>query len=160
MPVVKKYLGKLSAALREDSETIRILKSDGGLTSLDVAGRSPVSILMSGPAGGVRGVADAICSGTEYKNLITLDMGGTSTDCAVIYQGNPKLRRETIIDELRVRSPAIDVKSVGAGGGSIATFVDLTETLRVGPESAGAEPAQLVTAKAASNQPSQMPTSC
>ena len=140
MPVVKKYLGKLSAALREDSETIRILKSDGGLTSLEVAGRSPVSILMSGPAGGVRGVADAICSGTEYKNLITLDMGGTSTDCAVIYQGNPKLRRETIIDELRVRSPAIDVKSVGAGGGSIATFVDLTETLRVGPESAGAEP--------------------
>ena len=140
MPVVKNYLGKLTKALKEDSDTIRILKSDGGLTSLEVAGQSPVSILMSGPAGGVQGVADAISKTTKYKNLITLDMGGTSTDCAVIYEGQPNLRRETIIDELRVRSPAIDVKSVGAGGGSIATYMELTETLRVGPESAGAEP--------------------
>jgi 5-oxoprolinase (ATP-hydrolysing) len=140
MPVVKNYLGKLTNALKEDSDVIRILKSDGGLTSLDVAGQSPVSILMSGPAGGVQGVADAISKGTKHKNLITLDMGGTSTDCAVIHQGQPRLRRETIIEELRVRSPAIDVKSVGAGGGSIATYMELTETLRVGPESAGAEP--------------------
>jgi 5-oxoprolinase (ATP-hydrolysing) len=140
MPVVKNYLGKLTNALKEDSGTIRILKSDGGLTSLDVAGQSPVSILMSGPAGGVQGVADAISKSTKFKNLITLDMGGTSTDCAVIHEGQPRLRRETIIDELRVRSPAIDVKSVGAGGGSIATYMELTETLRVGPESAGAQP--------------------
>lgn len=140
MPVVKNYLGKLTNALKEDSETIRILKSDGGLTSLNVAGQSPVSILMSGPAGGVQGVADAISKSTKHKNLITLDMGGTSTDCAVIHDGQPRLRRETIIEELRVRSPAIDVKSVGAGGGSIATYMELTETLRVGPESAGAEP--------------------
>lgn len=140
MPIVKKYLGKLSSTLKSDSETIRILKSDGGLTSLEIAGEFPVSILMSGPAGGVKGVADAVCQHTPYKNLITLDMGGTSTDCAVIHQGSPRLRRETIIDELRVRSPAIDVKTVGAGGGSIATYMDLTETLRVGPESSGAEP--------------------
>lgn len=140
MPIVKKYLGNLAATLKDDSETIRILKSDGGLTSLEVAGEFPVSILMSGPAGGVKGVADAVCQHTPYKNLITLDMGGTSTDCAVIHQGNPNLRRETIVDELRVRSPAIDVKTVGAGGGSIATYMDLTETLRVGPESSGAEP--------------------
>lgn len=140
MPVMKNYLGKLTNALKEDSETIRILKSDGGLTNLNVAGQSPVSILMSGPAGGVQGVADAISKSTKHKNLITLDMGGTSTDCAVIHEGQPRLRRETIIEELRVRSPAIDVKSVGAGGGSIATYMELTETLRVGPESAGAEP--------------------
>jgi 5-oxoprolinase (ATP-hydrolysing) len=140
MPIVKKYLGNLASTLKADSETIRILKSDGGLTSLEVAGEFPVSILMSGPAGGVKGVADAVSQHTPYKNLITLDMGGTSTDCAVIHQGTPRLRRETIIDELRVRSPAIDVKTVGAGGGSIATYMELTETLRVGPESAGAEP--------------------
>lgn len=140
MPIVKKYLGSLASTLKADSETIRILKSDGGLTSLEVAGEFPVSILMSGPAGGVKGVADAVSQHTPYKNLITLDMGGTSTDCAVIHQGTPRLRRETIIDELRVRSPAIDVKTVGAGGGSIATYMELTETLRVGPESAGAEP--------------------
>ena len=140
MPVMKTYLGKLTDALKEDSDTIRILKSDGGLTNLNVAGQSPVSILMSGPAGGVQGVADAISKSTKHKNLITLDMGGTSTDCAVIHEGQPRLRRETIIEELRVRSPAIDVKSVGAGGGSIATYMELTETLRVGPESAGAEP--------------------
>lgn len=140
MPIVKKYLGNLASTLKADSETIRILKSDGGLTSLEVAGEFPVSILMSGPAGGVKGVADAVCQHTPYKNLITLDMGGTSTDCAVIHQGAPRLRRETIVDELRVRSPAIDVKTVGAGGGSITTYMDLTETLRVGPESAGAEP--------------------
>ena len=140
MPLVKKYLGNLSNVLKKDSETIRILKSDGGLTSLEVAGQFPVSILMSGPAGGVKGVADAICQHTPHKNLITLDMGGTSTDCAVIHAGDPRLRRETIVDELRVRSPAIDVKTVGAGGGSIATYMDLTETLRVGPESSGADP--------------------
>ena len=140
MPVVKSYLGKLAHTLKEDSATIRILKSDGGLTSLDIAGEQPINILMSGPAGGVKGAADAISRSTPYKNLITLDMGGTSTDCAIIHNGNPQLRRETVIGELRVRSPAIDVKTVGAGGGSIATYMDLTETLRVGPESAGADP--------------------
>jgi 5-oxoprolinase (ATP-hydrolysing) len=140
MPIVKRYLGNLATTLKDDTDTIRILKSDGGLTSLGVAGEFPVSILMSGPAGGVKGVADAICQYTAHKNLITLDMGGTSTDCAIIHAGAPRLRRETIVDELRVRSPAIDVKTVGAGGGSIATYMDLSETLRVGPESAGAEP--------------------
>lgn len=140
MPVVRKYLTNLANALKADTDTVRILKSDGGLTSLDIAGQFPVSILMSGPAGGVKGVADAICAHTSYKNLVTLDMGGTSSDCAIVVQGDPRLRRETIIDELRVRSPAIDVKTVGAGGGSIATYMELTKTLRVGPESAGSEP--------------------
>lgn len=140
MPIVRSYLEKLSDTLKADSETIRILKSDGGLTNLTLAGESPVSILMSGPAGGVQGVADAIAKSTPHKNLITLDMGGTSTDCALILDGSPKVRRETVIDELRVRAPAVDVKSVGAGGGSIATYMELSETLRVGPESAGATP--------------------
>ncbi|KAJ5403500.1 hypothetical protein N7509_003371 [Penicillium cosmopolitanum] len=139
-PVVQTYLQNLSLALAKESETIRVLKSDGGLTSLALASELPVNILMSGPAGGVKGVADVVARSTPYKNLITLDMGGTSTDCALIYNGQPQLRRETVVENLSVRSPAVDIKTVGAGGGSITTYMELTETLRVGPESAGAVP--------------------
>ncbi|KAJ5473366.1 hypothetical protein N7475_002932 [Penicillium sp. IBT 31633x] len=139
-PVVQKYLQNLSEVLAAESETIRVLKSDGGLTSLTLATELPVNILMSGPAGGVKGVADVVARNTPYKNLITLDMGGTSTDCALIYNGQPQLRRETVVGSLSVRAPAVDIKTVGAGGGSITTYMELTETLRVGPESAGAAP--------------------
>jgi 5-oxoprolinase (ATP-hydrolysing) len=139
-PLVKKYLDGLLRLLEPDSRTIRILKSDGGLTSLALAGELPVNLLMSGPAGGVQGVVDVIANQTKYKNLITLDMGGTSTDCAIIIDGKAALRRETVVDELTVRAPSVDVRTVGAGGGSIAKFVELTSTMRVGPESAGADP--------------------
>ncbi|KAL2867417.1 Hydantoinase/oxoprolinase-domain-containing protein [Aspergillus lucknowensis] len=139
-PVVQTYLSNLQDLLAEDGEIIRILKSDGGLTSLDLAGQLPVNILMSGPAGGVQGVADVVTRNTPFKNLITFDMGGTSTDVALIYQGKPQLRRETVVGELTVRSPAVDIRTVGAGGGSIAKYMGITETLRVGPESAGASP--------------------
>lgn len=81
-----------------------------------------------------------IANNTEYKNLITLDMGGTSTDCALIIDRKATLRRETMVDKLTVRAPSVDVKTIGAGGGSIAKFVDLTATMRVGPQSAGAVP--------------------
>lgn len=139
-PVVQTYLRNLSQALAKESETIRVLKSDGGLTSLALASELPVNILMSGPAGGVKGVADVVARSTPYNNLITLDMGGTSTDCALVYNGQPQLRRETVVENLSVRAPAVDIKTVGAGGGSITTYMELTETLRVGPESAGAVP--------------------
>ncbi|PLB49707.1 putative hydantoin utilization protein A [Aspergillus steynii IBT 23096] len=129
-PVVQSYLGNLRELLADDGDTIRILKSDGGLTSLELAGELPVNILMSGPAGGVQGVADVVTRHTPYKKLITFDMGGTSTDCALIYQGKPQLRRETVVD----------IRTVGAGGGSIARYMDITETMRVGPESSGASP--------------------
>lgn len=109
-PVVKRYLAHLQTLLAEDSQTIRILKSDGGLTTLDVAGDLPVNILMSGPAGGVRGVADVVAKQTKYRNLITLDMGGTSTDCALISDGTPTIRRETAVDNLTVKAPSVDVK--------------------------------------------------
>ncbi|KAB8225776.1 Hydantoinase/oxoprolinase-domain-containing protein [Aspergillus novoparasiticus] len=128
-PVVQSYLGNLRDLLAEDGNTIRILKSDGGLTSLDLAGELPVNILMSGPAGGVQGVADVVTRNTPYKNLITFDMGG-----------KPRLRRETVVGDLTVRSPAVDIRTVGAGGGSIAKYMEITETMRVGPESAGASP--------------------
>ncbi|KAL5002629.1 Hydantoinase/oxoprolinase-domain-containing protein [Aspergillus recurvatus] len=139
-PVVQTYLSNLQDLLAEDGNTIRILKSDGGLTSLGLAGELPVNILMSGPAGGVQGVADVVTQNTPYKNLITFDMGGTSTDVAIIHQGKPQLRRETVVGSLTVRSPAVDIRTVGAGGGSIAKYMSITETMRVGPESAGATP--------------------
>ncbi|KAJ6005387.1 hypothetical protein N7451_003331 [Penicillium sp. IBT 35674x] len=121
-PVVQNYLKRLSDGLAEHTRTIRVLKSDGGLTSLNLASELPVNILMSGPAGGVKGVADVVTRSTPYKNLITLDMGGTFTDCAVIYKG------------------AAPTATRNAGGGSTTSYMELTETLRVGPESAGAQP--------------------
>ncbi|KAK7509907.1 Hydantoinase/oxoprolinase-domain-containing protein [Phyllosticta citriasiana] len=139
-PVVKNYLNKLKNLLSPDADTLRILKSDGDLTSVDLAGQQPVNILMSGPAGGVIGVGHVIAKNTPFKNLITLDMGGTPTDCALIPGTNAVLRRETVVGLLTVKAPSVDVRTVGAGGGSIANYNKLTSTLRVGPESSGARP--------------------
>lgn len=139
-PVVKKYLQHLNKFLMNDTRTIKILKSDGHLTSLDLAGKVPVNILTSGPAGGVRGVSHVIANKTPYHNLITLDMGGTSTDCALVTNSVPSIRRETVVGSLTVKAPSVDIHSIGAGGGSIAFYNDLTRNLRVGPESAGAQP--------------------
>ncbi|OOF90187.1 hypothetical protein ASPCADRAFT_135380 [Aspergillus carbonarius ITEM 5010] len=146
-PVMQNYLRGLSEHLACETEAIRVLKSDGGLTSVDLAGEFPVNMLMSGPAGGAKGVADAVARSTPYKNLITFDMGGTSTDCALIWDGKPRIRRDTVVDTLSVRAPAVDIHTVGAGGGSIATYMEVTETLRVGPESAGATPGPACYAK-------------
>ncbi|KAI8932457.1 hypothetical protein NX059_010642 [Plenodomus lindquistii] len=139
-PVVKKYMQNLQKKLAGDTDNIRILKSDGDLTSVDLAGESPVHILMSGPAGGVKAVSHLVAKNTPYRNLITFDMGGTSTDCALLSGSDVITRRETEIGHLSVRAPSVDVKTVGAGGGSIAIFNEFTKTFRVGPESAGATP--------------------
>jgi 5-oxoprolinase (ATP-hydrolysing) len=139
-PEVRRYLLGLQDKLKDDVSDVRILKSDGGLTDLGLAGEFPVNILMSGPAGGVRGITSIIANSTEHKNLITLDMGGTSTDVSLIVDARPTLRRETVVGDIVVRSPSVDVRTVGAGGGSLAFFEPLTNTLRVGPESSGANP--------------------
>ncbi|PVH98509.1 hypothetical protein DM02DRAFT_719320 [Periconia macrospinosa] len=139
-PVVKRYMNNLRKMLQEDTETIRILKSDGDLTSVELAGEKPVQILMSGPAGGVKAVSHLVAKNTSFKNLITLDMGGTSTDCALLSGGDVIIRRETNVGSLAVRAPSVDVRTVGAGGGSIAVYNDFTKQLRVGPESSGATP--------------------
>lgn len=139
-PEVKRYLTGLENKLKQDTSTIRILKSDGGLTNIGLAGELPVNILMSGPAGGVRGITSIIANATDHKNLITLDMGGTSTDVSLVADSTPSLRRETVVGDLTVRSPSVDVRTIGAGGGSLAFFQPLTNTLRVGPESSGASP--------------------
>jgi 5-oxoprolinase (ATP-hydrolysing) len=140
-PVVKQYMQNLQKELARYTDIIRILKSDGDLTSVNLAGETPVHMLMSGPAGGVKAVSHLVAKNTPYKNLITFDMGGTSTDCALLLSGRDAIiRRETEIGHLSVRAPSVDVHTVGAGGGSIAVYNDFTKSLRVGPESSGATP--------------------
>jgi len=139
-PSVSAYLGNLLGALEKRTKHLRILRSDGGLSSVTQASRFPVNWVLSGPAGGVTGAVSVIADQTKYKNLLTLDMGGTSTDVALIENSTPRVRRETKVGDIVVKAPSIDVRTVGAGGGSIATVPEVTKALRVGPESAGAEP--------------------
>ncbi len=99
----------------------------------------PVNLLMSGPAGGVTG-ALWVALQAGFPNLLTVDVGGTSTDVALIKNGEPRLRRETTVGDVTVRASSVDIRTVGAGGGSIAHVPELTKALRVGPQSAGADP--------------------
>ena len=140
-PRVESYIRNLEGELesRMEGVTLNILRSDGGLTSAASAANYPVNLLMSGPAGGVAG-AIWVASNAGYKNLLTLDIGGTSTDVALVQDGSAQLRRETTVGDVTVRASSVDVRTVGAGGGSIAHVPELTQALRVGPQSAGAEP--------------------
>ena len=141
-PEVARYVNNLQGALNErlgEDTQLSILRSDGGLASSRAAAESPVNLLMSGPAGGVTG-ALFFCTKAGFSNILTFDMGGTSTDVALIQNGRARVRRETFVGDVRVRAPSVDVRTVGAGGGSIAFVPELTKALRVGPESAGAVP--------------------
>lgn len=140
-PTVSRYLASLERELsaRGVDAHLHVLRSDGGLMSPEVAKAAPVSMLMSGPAGGVSG-AVWIAEQAGYSDLLTLDMGGTSTDVALVQGGRPQIGRETTVGDVTVRASSVDVRTVGAGGGSIAHVPDLTKALRVGPQSAGAEP--------------------
>lgn len=140
-PAVAAYVGNLEKQLRAwgMKSQISLLRSDGGLISATKAREAPVNLLMSGPAGGVAGALH-VAQTSGHKNILTLDMGGTSTDVALIENGEAKLRRETAVAHLTVRASSLDVKTVGAGGGSIAYVPELTKALRVGPQSAGAVP--------------------
>ena len=141
-PEVANYLHNLQSSLENlmgDGLQLSILRSDGGLASSRAAAESPVNILMSGPAGGVAG-ATYFTHRTGYDNVLTFDMGGTSTDVALIQNSKARIRRETRVADITVRAPSVDVRTVGAGGGSIAFVPELTKALRVGPESAGAVP--------------------
>ncbi len=140
-PRVQTYVENLTRELstRMQDVKLHVLRSDGGLASARSAGELPVNLLMSGPAGGVTG-ALWLAKQAGYSNLLTLDMGGTSTDVALIQDGVAQLRRETTVGDVTVRASSVDVRTVGAGGGSIAHVPELTGALRVGPESAGAVP--------------------
>lgn len=141
-PEVSEYVNNLQSALTENMAEgvhLSILRSDGGLASGAASAERPVNMLMSGPAGGVTG-AIHFCARGGFKDILTFDMGGTSTDVALIQNSKPKVRRETRVGDVVVRAPSVDVRTVGAGGGSIAFVPELTKALRVGPESAGAVP--------------------
>ncbi|WP_210321139.1 hydantoinase/oxoprolinase family protein [Aquibium microcysteis] len=141
-PVVSKYVSNLQNEIQRRmgaDVNLRILRSDGGLSSAQGAMDQPVNLLMSGPAGGVAG-ALWIAKQGKLENLLTFDMGGTSTDVALIQNSVARTRRETRVGDVTVRAPSIDVRTVGAGGGSIAYIPALTKALRVGPQSAGAVP--------------------
>ncbi|CAG0945004.1 N-methylhydantoinase A [Gammaproteobacteria bacterium] len=140
-PKVSRYVRNLHRELKKKMKNVQlhVLRSDGGLASAKAAEAYPVNMLMSGPAGGVTG---AIWVGTQagFKDILTFDMGGTSTDVALIQDGKAQLRRETSVHEVTVRASSVDVRTVGAGGGSIAYVPEITGALRVGPQSAGAVP--------------------
>jgi N-methylhydantoinase A len=140
-PVVGKYVSSLRGKLADAGMAgkLSLLRSDGGLMSAQKAEEHPVNILMSGPAGGVAG-ALWVGRNAGIRNILTLDVGGTSTDVALIENLEPRRVRTTEVGHLAVRAPSLDVKTVGAGGGSIAYVPELTGALRVGPQSAGAVP--------------------
>ncbi|WP_127506595.1 hydantoinase/oxoprolinase family protein [Actinoplanes solisilvae] len=140
-PHVARYVANLSAKLAAEGvpAELSILRSDGGLAAAHAAIGAPVTMLLSGPAGGVAG-AVWVAEQSGHTELLTFDMGGTSTDVALVRQGQARIGRETKVGDLTVRASAVDVRTVGAGGGSIAHVPELTRALRVGPQSAGAEP--------------------
>jgi len=140
-PVVGNYLAKLEGDLAEHgfSGAFHIVQSNGGVMSTATARRLPVRTALSGPAAGVIAAA-AIARATGYDNVITCDLGGTSFDVSVVAGGKPSLAAQTVVDfGLVIRTPMIEITTIGAGGGSIAS-VDRGGLLQVGPESAGSVP--------------------
>jgi len=140
-PTVSRYVDRLQSSLRElgVATEVDILRSDAGVMTPAETARNPVYGVLSGPSGGVAG-ALYVAARAGYPNILTFDMGGTSTDVSLCQAGEPTIGRETTIGQFRIKIPSIDVHTVGAGGGSIAHVPELTGALRVGPESAGAEP--------------------
>jgi len=139
-PSMRRYLSNFADKLKdiEFSPNINIVRSDGGLMSVERASESPVYSMLSGPAGGVSGAA-FLAGLAGHPNALGFDMGGTSTDVSMIQDGRPMISRQTALGYYPIKVPSVDVHSVGAGGGSIA-HVPITGALRVGPESAGAAP--------------------
>ncbi|RPI24661.1 MAG: hydantoinase/oxoprolinase family protein, partial [Chloroflexota bacterium] len=154
-PVLDNYLGYLESALGETGDRLRVMQSNGGHISIREARLNGVRCILSGPAGGVVGArytAQLALSMPQPAtrpphpqtqpqrplSIITFDMGGTSTDVSLVY-GDARVTTESVVGGYPIRIPVLDIHTIGAGGGSIAS-VDLGGALRVGPESAGADP--------------------
>ena len=140
-PVVATYLDKLNNRLKDEGfdGDLLIVQSNGGVMTVDTAGKLPVRTALSGPAAGVIASAE-IAAAAGFPNVITCDMGGTSFDVSLIAGGETHLAAQTAIDfGMVVRSPMIEISTIGAGGGSIA-WVDDAGILQIGPESAGSIP--------------------
>ena len=139
-PVMDRYISRFAQKLQASGFQGRfsVMQSNGGKLPAEAMRANAITALLSGPAAGVIGAARQ-AGRSNYKNLITLDIGGTSTDVCVISDGQPQLTNEFSLDGLPVRIPLLDINTVGAGGGSII-WIDDGGMLRVGPESAGAMP--------------------
>ena len=140
-PVVSQQMNTIRERFRENGITdhVAIIKSNGGEMTIDAAANSPIQMTVSGPTGGViAGKQVARMAGVDH--LVTFDMGGTSTDCSTVVGGNESFTTDFDIEfGIPIQIPMIDIRTIGAGGGSIA-WIDKGGMLRVGPESAGAEP--------------------
>jgi N-methylhydantoinase A len=138
-PKMQMYLEQLHGGLREQGSRLQVMQSSGGIIPATVAAREPVRTILSGPAGGVVG-ALAVARAAGFPRILTFDMGGTSTDVALVeIETGLRSSSEFQIMGMPVAVPMLDIHTVGAGGGSIASF-DRGGALKVGPESAGAEP--------------------
>ncbi|MCW8084989.1 hydantoinase/oxoprolinase family protein [Sabulicella glaciei] len=140
MPVVQNYLNRLKARLGEGGFTPRLflVQSNGGMCSLDRAAAQPARLLLSGPSGGAM-AAERLSRRLARPNLVAVDMGGTSFDVSVVQDHRIGLVTQGEVDRLPVRLPMVEMRTIGAGGGSIAA-VDAGGRLSVGPRSAGARP--------------------
>ncbi len=138
-PVTARYLRALSfAAAGAGLPEPLVMRSSGGVATIDEAAAHPALVLVSGPAGGAVGAA-RVAAAEGFPNAIAFDMGGTSTDVCLIVDGVAERASERLVGGVPIRLPTVDIHTVGAGGGSIAR-VDAGGALRVGPESAGADP--------------------
>ena len=138
-PVIDGYLQRLVSSMGEGGATrVRLMHSAGGTTSVDMARRRAADLVLSGPAGGVV-AARWLAASTGAGDVISFDMGGTSTDVSLVSGEELTVTRDTRIGGLPVALPMVDIHTIGAGGGSIA-YLDRAGVLKVGPQSAGADP--------------------
>ncbi|MBI4338059.1 MAG: hydantoinase/oxoprolinase family protein [Chloroflexi bacterium] len=139
-PGMSRYLHNLAAKLQDAGICCKpyITQSNGGIISLESAAQNTARTVLSGPSGGVMG-ASYVCNQAGFQDLITFDMGGTSTDVSLVNKGQAMMTTQRELGGYPVKTPMIDVHSIGAGGGSIG-WVDLGGLLKVGPQSAGADP--------------------
>ena len=140
VPIVAGYMGKLERRLEEErfGAKVYLVQSNSGVSGLAKAGREPARLLLSGPSGGAA-AARRLSAALAEPNLVAVDMGGTSFDVSVVHEGQVAMVTEGEIDGLPVRLPMVEMRTIGAGGGSIA-WVDDGGRLRIGPHSAGAVP--------------------
>ena len=140
-PVTTSYLADIERRLAQAGygAALQITQSAGGTIPVDVARRSPLLTLDSGPVAGVMGSRHS-AGAMGYENVITTDMGGTSFDIGVIHEGEPAYAFRSKVHQYEYYLPKVDIQAIGSGGGSMVRIDEVTGTLRVGPESAGAEP--------------------
>lgn len=138
-PKAGEYVRRLESEISsQHNSSLYVMQSSGGIISAKLAAQEPVRTVLSGPAGGVVG-AQKVAQLAGLENIISFDMGGTSTDVSLIDASGPRITNEARVSELPISVPMLDIHTVGAGGGSLAWF-DRGQVLHVGPASAGADP--------------------